>query len=155
MKSLVNFYFFYLLLLVLFACENDCKKIEKGTHQAIDVMLKVGTKSGFKANGYTHCKVQEVDSVLRIGQVTYFNKDSLTFLPLVHSSPQSTFIFSGDTVVAETLVVFDYNSRIEYSTECKYTFKIDQPKIKSYTFDSCIVLKYDTVSETLKIELYK
>ncbi|HRH64025.1 MAG TPA: hypothetical protein PLI68_11930 [Bacteroidia bacterium] len=144
-----------MLLLVLFACENDCKKIEKGTHQAIDVMLKVGTKSGFKANGYTHCKVQEVDSVLRIGQVTYFNKDSLTFLPLVHSSPQSTFIFSGDTVVAETLVVFDYNSRIEYSTECKYTFKIDQPKIKSYTFDSCIVLKYDTVSETLKIELYK
>lgn len=62
MKSLVNFYFFYLILLVLFACENDCKKIEKGTYQAIDVSLKVGKKAGFKANGYAQCKVQEVAS---------------------------------------------------------------------------------------------
>ncbi|MES1223985.1 MAG: hypothetical protein ABUT20_51295 [Bacteroidota bacterium] len=129
--------------------------MEKGTHHALDARLTEGNRVGFKANGYTHFKVVETDSTLRLGQITYFNKDSLIFLPIAHKYAQTSFVFTGDTVLAETLVVGDYNARIIFTDKCQYALDIDEPKVKKCTFDSFHVKEFDPSSQNLKIQLWK
>ena len=146
---------FIFILIALISCNDKCDDVQQGTAHSIDAFLQSDSAIGFTDNGFTKFKVVETDSMMRIGQIRYDNNVNLEriYLPLAHNYTQTTFVFTGDTVSPETLVVGDYNARIEFTNECRYALKIDKPKVKKCTFKSYSIGNFSSYNQNLQINL--
>ncbi len=150
---------------ILFAAcskQQPCNSVGLVTKDYLNV--KIGSYSGiggFVANGYSKFEVLEVNQSYSTEYNGYYEYNySSTFtslkLPIAHNYEQTTFVFKGDTVAPETLMVNNYNARAEFSDECGYRLTIDKPTVAICTFSQKTKNpEFDDNNKILKLQITK
>jgi hypothetical protein len=141
--------------------KDPCTSVSLATKDYLNVKFvsNVGI-GGFVDNGYSTFTVAEVNQTYSTEYNGYYDGTwgsayTSLKLPIAHNYEQTTFIFKGDTVVPETLIVNAYNARAELSEDCGYRLVIDEPQIKSCTFSTVSKPVYDASNRVLSLQIIK
>ena len=155
---------FLCLISLFYACEKQvpCNSVNLASRDYLKVkMVSNSGIGGFVANGYSSFYVIEVDKDFSTEynanyDFTYSSSLNSLKLPIAHNYQQTTFVFKGDTVQPETLMVNNYNARAELTNDCGYRLTIDKPQIETCTFSQYSSNpEFDEVNKILKIQLLK
>lgn len=149
---------------LFFACEKQvpCNSVNLANRDYLKVkMVSSSGIGGFVANGYSTFYVIEVDKSYTTEynanyDFSYSSSLNALKLPIAHNYLQTTFVFKGDTVQPETLMVNNYNARAELTNDCGYRLTIDKPQVGNCTFSQYSSNpEFDEVNKILKIQLLK
>lgn len=151
------FLFLISTLLLFSRCTNyqPCNEVESADKDYIvATMVSNAGIGGFKNNGYKKIEVLEVNQTIEITDSTPSYNEIV--LPIAHNYPQTTFIFKGDTLTNDTLIVNSYNARAELiDGRCGYQLKIDEPKVSKSTFTVYKKESYESYNSVLTIKILK
>lgn len=151
------FLFLIATLLIFSRCTNyqPCNEVESGDKDYIVLtMVSNAGIGGFNNNGYKKIEVREVSKTIEL--TDSINTYATVSLPLAHNYPQTTFIFLGDTLPNDTLIVNGYNARVELTdSRCGYQLKIDEPKVSKSTFTLYKKESYESYSGILTLKILK
>lgn len=156
--------FIFLCLPFFVSCnkQQPCNTVNLAEKDYLNVKFGSFTGiGGFVANGYSRFEVLEVNQSFPTDYNAYYdtkyspNPTSLK-LPIAHNYLQTTFVFKGDTVSPETLMVNNYNARAELTDECGYRLTIDKPNIGYFTFSQKTSNpEFDETNKILKLQITK